>query len=238
MSRFPLALPLFITLALSSCGATSGPDKTAAGTVLGAGWGAGTGAIVGNQIGHPGQGAGVGAGFGALAGAIEGGTFDTLESDILDQEQQLASLKVQNAANAQSIADLQRRLDQSINTDLAGGISQVFFDADSSTVKAGAVANLEIIAEAIKSSPRAGTIHVVGHADDAGTPEYNSRLAEARARAVSGYLGARGVSMSQIVVSSFGSTRPLASNATPVGRQLNRRVDIFVGRNAPTSPVS
>ncbi|MCB0330297.1 MAG: OmpA family protein, partial [Bdellovibrionales bacterium] len=95
-------------------------------------------------------------------------------------------------------------------------------------LRAGAVSNLEVIADSLANNPYAIDIHVIGHTDDSGNPEYNSRLAEARARNVSAYLMTRGVSSSQIQVTSFGGKRPIASNETPVGRQLNRRVDVYV----------
>ena len=106
----------------------------------------------------------------------------------------------------------------------------MFFDTDATNLKAGAVANLEVVAEGIKANPSTYVVNVVGHSDDSGTPSYNERLAEARARTVSAYLGERGVSMDRIVVKNFGATRPIASNSTPEGRQLNRRVDIYISR--------
>ena len=207
----------------------AGPDKTLAGAVLGAGWGAGSGAVVGHQLDYTGQGAAVGAGFGAVAGAISGAGYDLTESTQLHQEKQLASLRVQNQTNSQAIGRLQNRLDQAISTEKNSGIYQVYFDADATNLRAGAVANLEVIAETIKQSAYAYVVNVVGHADDAGTPDYNERLAEARARTVSAYLAERGVSLGQIQVRSFGSKRPLATNSTDAGRQLNRRVDVYLG---------
>jgi len=206
-----------------------GPDKTIAGTLLGAGWGAGSGAVVGNQVSAAGEGVAVGAGFGAVAGAMSGAGYDLAEGTQLEQGRELAALRVQNVANQRELERLQGRLDDVIGMDPSGGVYQVFFDENATSLRAGAIANLEVIADSIKNSPRAYVINVVGHTDDAGTPETNSRLAEARARAVSAYLGARGISMDQIKVSSFGATRPIATNGNSVGRQLNRRVDIYIG---------
>lgn len=208
-----------------------GPDKTVAGAVLGAGWGAGAGAVIGNQVSYAGEGAAIGAGFGAISGGISGYAYDSFEQTQIEQEEMLASLKIQNQANARELEIIQHRLDRSIGKNMGATFHQVYFDSDATSLKAGSVANLEVIAETIKSSPRAGSISVVGHSDDAGSPEYNSRLAEARARTVSAYLGERGISMDQIEVKSYGSTRPIASNSTPVGRQLNRRVDVYVDSN-------
>lgn len=225
-----ILIPALI-LTLSACSNPQpGPDKTFAGAILGGAWGAGAGAVIGNQVSYAGEGAGIGAGFGAVAGMMTGISYDLTEGALLDQERALASLKIQNDANAAEIQNLQARLDRAVISNLSGGVHQVFFDVDQTSLKPGAIANLEVIGEQIKSSPHGANIRVVGHSDDSGNPEYNQRLAEARARSVSGYLGSRGIAMDHIQVSSFGSERPIASNGSPVGRQLNRRVDIYISR--------
>ena len=230
MSYRYLILALSLSLITACSNPQPGPDKTLAGAVLGAGWGAGAGAVVGNQVDYSGEGIAVGAGFGAVSGAISGMGYDLNEGGQLKLKRELKTLKVQNAANANELKDLQARMDNSFTADLAGGFYQVFFDADSTTLRTGAVANLEAIADSLRSSPIARTINVVGHTDDSGAPEYNARLAEARARTVASYFAMRGLSVDQISVSSFGATRPIASNASEAGRQLNRRVDVLVGK--------
>ncbi|MBX7145072.1 MAG: OmpA family protein [Oligoflexia bacterium] len=204
-----------------------GPDKTLGGAVLGAGWGATTGAIVGNQLSNTTGGALAGAGLGAVAGALTGVGYDVVEGSQLEQERMLASLKVQNTLNARYLEQLQAKLDRAVVSDPAA-IYQVYFEPDETSLKSGAAADLEAIAEAIKTSPTNATISVIGHSDDSGTPDYNQRLAEARARNVAAYLAARGISVDRINVRSFGSTRPISSNATPEGRQMNRRVEVYL----------
>lgn len=220
-----------LAASLSACSNPQpGPDKTIAGAVLGAGWGAGAGAVIGNQVSYAGEGAAIGSGFGAVGGALSGAGYDLSESAQLENERQLAALKIQNISNQRELENIQGRLDDAVVSPDAGGVYQVFFDEDATSLRGGSVANLEVIAESIKASPRAYVIHVVGHSDDTGDPKYNERLAESRARSVSAYLGSRGISMDQIKVASHGSTRPIASNSTPVGRQLNRRVDVYIGK--------
>lgn len=224
-------IALLSILALGCSNPQPGPDKTAAGMVLGAGWGAGSGVIIGHQLDVPGEGAAIGAGFGAVHGAITGAGYDMAEGAILKEKRELASLKVQNLANTRELAQIQAKLDEAATAgDIGGGVYQVFFDLDATSLKAGSVANVQTIADSLKRSPAAYKINVVGHADDSGSPEYNERLAESRARSVSALLGSNGISMDQIAVSSFGSKRPLVTNTTAEGRQLNRRVDIFIGR--------
>ena len=189
------------------------------------------GAVVGNQLkyGTAGQGAAVGAGFGFISGALTGMTYDQIEGTQLYHKRQLASLKIQNATNARHLSHIQDQLDSG-TTSIAGSVYQVFFDVDATNLRSGAIANLEVITDSIKGDSNAFKIHVVGHSDDSGAVEYNKRLAEARARTVSSYLASNGVSIDQIVVNSFGAKRPIATNSTPVGRQLNRRVDVYISR--------
>ena len=206
------------------------PEGTATGAVLGGGWGAGAGAVIGNQVATAGTGAAVGAGFGVAAGALTGAGYDVVESDLAAQEMELASLRAQNQANEDQLRGLQTNLDRAIAAGGGIGVFQVYFDSDQTNLKSGSIAQLEALSDAIKSSARAKTITIVGNADDSASSEYNERLSEARAREVASYLMKSGISQDQIKVKSVGSTQPVVSNINQAGRQLNRRVDIFVGR--------
>lgn len=206
----------------------SGPDKTVAGAVLGAGWGAGTGAIVGNQIGNVSGGAAAGAGIGLVAGALTGGGYDVNEGILVEQQRKLDAMKMQNEINGARLEQMQAKLDRARPSTTSASLYQVYFDNDVSSIKAGAVADLEQIANSLKTDPAAKKIMVIGHSDDGGTPEYNERLAEARARTVTAYLASQGLSMDKLVTQQYGSQRPVASNSSPEGRQLNRRVEILV----------
>lgn len=67
-----------------------------------------------------------------------------------------------------------------------------------------------------------------GHADNVGSPEANQKLSEARAAEVGKALIARGVPEQRIRAAGFASRRPVASNSTPDGRRLNRRVEVVL----------
>lgn len=233
-SRISISIgALLVSLAsfLTGCSTPNeSPDQTIAGAALGAAWGAGAGAIVGNQVGNAGPGAAVGAGLGAASGAMAGYGFDRTESTGAKLQGELNALRMQNLTNANQLRAIQSKLDDSASNDYTGGMFQIYFDEDATNLRAGSVANLEAVADALRKSTHAFRIKVVGHSDDGGTPDYSQRVSEARARTVSSYIAARGISMDQIVVESYGSTRPIASNETPVGRQLNRRVDVFIVR--------
>lgn len=220
---------ILFCLALTACARPQpGPDKTLGGAVLGAGWGAGAGAVIGNQVSYAGEGAAVGAGFGLVQGALTGAGFDIQEGQALKIERDLQALQLQNKVNERQIARLQATLDAARPRSANAGIHAIYFDVDASNLRAGSIAELEILADAYKRDPGVRRVAIVGHADDGGTPEYNTKLAEARARAVSAILAARGVALDQIVITSHGSERPIASNTSPDGRGMNRRVEVYV----------
>lgn len=209
-----------------------GPDKSIGGAILGAGWGAGAGAVIGNQTTNaPGKAVAVGAGFGAAGGLLMGMGYDMQEGAQLDQNRELAALKVQSAANQMELAKLQGHLDSSsAPSPIGAGVYTVHFDEDQTNLRLGAVKGLEQVAEALKGGRAFRTVYVVGHTDDTGRPDYNEKLAKARADAVAGYLAARGIPTDNIKVESFSASRPVATNKTAAGRQLNRRTEVSIIR--------
>lgn len=214
---------------LTACQPTPGPDKAIAGAVLGAGWGAGTGAIVGNQVGSPGPGAGIGAGIGAGAGLMSGAGLDVMEGTQLQQQREIDALKVEIEANRRDMVALQDQLDSNgrkINASPAE--VSVFFDEGRASLKGGAAAQLERLADSIKLDPAVRVIEIHGHSDDSGSAETNVRLAEARARSVQTFLAVHGISVHEMRIVGHGSQQPLANNGSEAGRQLNRRVEVVL----------
>ncbi len=69
-------------------------------------------------------------------------------------------------------------------------------------------------------------VKVDGHTDWIGTDGYNQALGERRASAVKGYLVRKGVAADRIDTTSYGESKPVATNETAEGRQLNRRSEV------------
>ena len=68
---------------------------------------------------------------------------------------------------------------------------------------------------------------IEGHTDNAGDPAANQALSERRAQAVRQALVSRyGVDGDRLQARGYGAAKPAAPNATPEGRQQNRRVEL------------
>jgi len=68
---------------------------------------------------------------------------------------------------------------------------------------------------------------IIGHTDDIGEARYNQDLGLRRAKNTRKYLKDLGIRV-DIEVNSMGETKPVDSNATPEGRQKNRRVNFII----------
>jgi outer membrane protein OmpA-like peptidoglycan-associated protein len=105
----------------------------------------------------------------------------------------------------------------------------VFFDTDSSQPKDASNADLQALADWAKCK-KTHIIKLEGHADKRGSVEYNAKLAEARAKAVSDKLIELGAPRDRIVVTVYGK----------VGEQRdtlaeNRRVDAVAEKQEITA---
>jgi len=106
-------------------------------------------------------------------------------------------------------------------------VSDVLFDTGSATLKPGARERLARVAGVLASHPDL-KIEIEGHTDSVGGEDYNQRLSERRAEAVREYLVQQRIPPTAVAAVGYGESRPVASNATPAGRQQNRRVELVV----------
>jgi OmpA-OmpF porin, OOP family len=87
---------------------------------------------------------------------------------------------------------------------------------------------LTTVQKAINTFGRPDVV-VEGHTDSTGSEILNQQLSQKRAEAVKQYLVYNGtLPAGKIVAVGYGSTRPLASNATARGRAVNRRIDVII----------
>src|SRR5690606_26687446 len=86
---------------------------------------------------------------------------------------------------------------------------RIFFDTDSSSIRADAQATLTRQAQWLNKYP-SYAITIEGHADERGTREYNLALGARRAAATRDFLVSRGVAGNRIRTISYGKERPVA----------------------------
>jgi outer membrane protein OmpA-like peptidoglycan-associated protein len=117
--------------------------------------------------------------------------------------------------------DVQRRLDSL----LASGV--VEFNPASAQLTPQGRRILDQVAPLLAASP--GLLcEIQGHTDSKGKPSANQALSLHRAIATKTYLVAKGIAPERLLPQGFGDTRPVASNATAAGRQLNRRINFLL----------
>lgn len=178
-------------------------SKTAWGTGIGTLAGAGIGALVGGE-----KGALVGAGIGAVGGASVGGYMDI-------QARRLREELVGTGVQVQKVGDNVRLIMP----------SNITFDTDSAVFKPVFNNILTSVAKVINEFDKT-KVQVAGYTDSTGSAAYNNTLSLQRAQAVANYLKLRDVNASRLMVYGYGSSNPIASNATAAGREQNRRVEI------------
>ncbi len=101
----------------------------------------------------------------------------------------------------------------------------VYFAWDRSDLSALAKGFLDsVAAEAVRQQP--SNILVAGHADTAGSAEFNVGLSERRAKAVADYLAAAGVDASNLDLKWYGESMPAVDTGDEVRNPGNRRVEI------------
>lgn len=103
----------------------------------------------------------------------------------------------------------------------------VLFDSGKYELKAASNEVLDRVGTILKDRSKKDIL-VEGHTDSTGTAQANQRLSEQRADAVKGALVKRGVVASRMKTAGMGMNKPVADNATPEGRQQNRRTQIIL----------
>jgi OOP family OmpA-OmpF porin len=107
-------------------------------------------------------------------------------------------------------------------------INNVFFDFDKYELKKESFLELDRIVAILKKNSTM-RIEISGNTDAVGTEKYNDQLSIKRAESVKNYLLSKsGIDSNRIVMKHYGELKPIATNSTAKGRQLNRRVEFKI----------
>lgn len=206
----PLAIVLIfaMTAVTWGCTTTTGAGR---GAGIGAASGAVIGGIIGSQSGNWGRGAIIGAVIGGAAGALIGDYMDA-QAEEIDEQVEGATVE---------------RVGEGIRVVFDTGL---LFTTGSSTLTSTSRYNIQRLANILNKYDDTNIV-VEGHTDSTGSEYNNQVLSERRAESVASLLRAYNVSASRISTVGYGETRPVASNETAAGRQLNRRVEVLIYAN-------
>ena len=210
-----ICVALCAALVLAGCGMS----KTGQGALIGAGGGAGLGAIIGALAGNTAIGAAIGTAVGA--GAIIGKKMDKAKKEAeAIQNAQVEEVKDSNGLDAVKVT-----FD-----------SGILFSTGKSTLTSSSKTSLQELASVLKNNSDCD-VAIQGYTDNQGwknstaeqSAQKNQALSLDRATAVSSYLQALSVPVSQIKsVEGFGQSNPVADNSTKAGQAQNRRVEVYM----------
>lgn len=106
-------------------------------------------------------------------------------------------------------------------------INDVTFEYDRYDLTNEAKSILDGVTEFMAMNPSV-KLTINGHTDNSGGEMNNKTLSMNRAEAAATYLQAKGVAKSRLTTKGFGKSMPKATNDTPEGKQLNRRVELKI----------
>jgi len=179
-------------------------SKTAWGTGIGTAVGAGVGALIGGE-----KGALIGAGVGAATGAATGGYMDIQARKLRES---LQGTGVQVARDGDNIRLIMP--------------NAITFNTNEDVMKTSANKVMDSVAVVAKEYDKT-KLQIIGYTDSTGNDKINIPLSQRRALAVANYMKLRGIAPNRLSVAGMGASNPIASNATPEGREQNRRVEIY-----------
>lgn len=143
--------------------------------------------------------------------------------------------KEESEINKTILLDLYQTLDSNIvlkNDKVQIDHKPIYFDFDSSFIRADAIPTLDHIVSVIKSHPNMN-IRCASHTDSRADDKYNKWLSERRAQKTAEYLISKGIDSSRITFEGYGESQLVnrCSNGVPcseVDHQFNRRSEFVL----------
>lgn len=105
-------------------------------------------------------------------------------------------------------------------------LKNIYFETGKFELLEESFAELDKLSNFLKENPTV-KIEISGHTDSIGNDVSNQELSKNRANAVRAYLG-KTIQLERMTAVGFGKAKPVSSNDTPEGRQMNRRVEFKI----------
>jgi len=106
-------------------------------------------------------------------------------------------------------------------------LDNIYFETGKSVLTVASYESLDQVARFLENNESV-RLEISGHTDNTGSLRVNTRLSEARAKAVVDYLVGRGIDQGRLEYKGYADSQPVAPNDTPEGREKNRRVEFKV----------
>lgn len=103
----------------------------------------------------------------------------------------------------------------------------IYYDFDKADLRPEATKVLDELVTYLQKFPNA-QVEMKANTDNYGTDQYNVELSKRRGDAALDYLVSKNVDRSALVVDAKGEGKPMATNQSEIGRQLNRRVEFYI----------
>lgn len=153
------------------------------------------------------------------------------QQQAMSAEQRAAQQQANAAAAQERVRALEAQLRdmeaQQTERGLLVTLGDVLFAFNKAELSAQAAPRLDKLANFLKQFPDRKLL-IEGYTDSVGGDSYNQELSDRRAQAVRDALVQRGVDTSRITARGYGKAHPVADNASPEGRAMNRRVEIVI----------
>ena len=153
------------------------------------------------------------------------------QQQAMSAEQRAAQQQAQAAAAQDRVRMLEAQLRdleaQQTERGLLVTLGDVLFAFNKAELSAPAAPRLDKLAGFLRQFPDRKLL-IEGYTDSVGGDSYNQELSDRRAQAVRDALVQRGVDTGRITARGYGKAHPVADNATPEGRAMNRRVEIVI----------
>ncbi len=106
-------------------------------------------------------------------------------------------------------------------------LNNIFFDYKKTEFSKYSETELKVVADFMIKNPFV-EVEIGGHTDSIGSEAYNQKLSETRALAVKTFLENSGVESKRLLSKGYNFSKPISTNQTPEGRQLNRRTEFMI----------
>ena len=211
-----------ILLAGTGCDATRRMSKQDKGVIVGATTGAVIGGVIGNNVGNKNNTA-----LGAIIGAAVGGVAGGIIGNKMDKQAEKIKTEIPGA-KVERIGEGIRVTFDEANPD--GSKAGVYFATNKYDITANSKLALDKLIKIFNEYAETNLL-IEGHTDNVGTDSYNLGLSQRRATAVSNYLRNTGIASVRLITKWYGESQPVADNASPENKALNRRVEFVITAN-------